>query len=255
VTTPLTTDLARALSPVAFCESIGFTPDAWQQQVLESQHPRILLNAARQTGKSWVCAAKAVHKAAYVPGSLTLVVAPSLRQSQELFLKIRTIARSMDGGPPPSEGDSASMWTLSNGSRVACLPGSEQTIRAFSAVDLLLLDEAARVEDATIAATRPFLAVSGGQMIALSTPAGVRGWWYEAWSSGGNDYERIEVKARDCPRITEDFLRAELAALGPHMFAAEYACSFVSGAFALFNEADLKAMFTTDFAPLFPNGV
>lgn len=248
-------DIARALSPAEFCRSMGFDPDPWQAQVLESRHPRILLNAARQTGKSWVCAVKAVHTAVYEPGALVLVVAPSLRQSQELFLKIRTVARAMDGGAPPADGDSASVWTLSNGSRVACLPGSEQTIRAFSSVRLLLLDEASRTEDATVAACRPFLAVSAGQMIALSTPAGCRGWWYEAWESGGNDYERIRVQAKDCPRITPEFLRAELAALGPHMFAAEYECSFVSGAFALFDEADLKAMFTTDFAPLFPNGV
>ena len=247
--------LAHALSPVEFCRSVGFDPDPWQAQVLESLHPRILLNAARQTGKSWVCAAKAVHTAVYEPGSLTLVVAPSLRQSQELYLKIRTIARSMDGGAPPADGDSASMWTLSNGSRVAVLPGSEQTIRAFSSVRLLLLDEASRIEDATIAACRPFLAVSGGQMVALSTPAGCRGWWYESWESGGNDYQRIEVKARDCPRISEDFLRAELAALGPHMFSAEYECQFTSGGYALFDESALQAMFVTDFEPLFPNGV
>lgn len=251
----LTADMARALSPVEFCRSIGFEPDPWQAQVLESRHPRILLNAARQTGKSWVCAALACWVACYEPGALVLVVAPSLRQSQELYLKIRTIARSMDGGAPPSDGESASVWSLSNGSRVAVLPGSEQTIRAFSSVRLLLLDEASRTEDATVAACRPFLAVSGGQMIALSTPAGTRGWFYEAWENGGNDYERFRVQAKDCPRITPEFLRAELAALGPHMFAAEYECSFVSGAFALFDEADLKAMFTTDFAPLFPNGV
>lgn len=245
----IATDIARALSPVEFCRSIGFEPDPWQASVLESRHPRILLNAARQSGKSWTCAAKATHTALYEPGSLVLVVAPSLRQSQELYLKIRTIARSIDGGAPPADSESASVWALSNGSRVACLPGSEQTIRAFSSVRLLLLDECSRIEDATIAACRPFLAVSGGQMIALSTPAGCRGAWYEMWESGGNDYERYRVPASDCPRITPAFLAAELAALGPHMFSAEYECSFVSGGFALFDEAALQAAFTTAFEP------
>ena len=247
--------LANALSPVEFCRSIGFEPDQWQREVLESQHPRILLNIHRQGGKSWVCAAKAVHVCAFEPNSLVLVIAPSLRQSSELFLKIRTIARSMDGGAPPSETDSATTWTLSNGSRCVVLPGTEQTVRSFSACRLLLIDEAARVDDSAIAACRAFLAVSGGQLIMLSTPAGPRGAFYEAWESGGNDYERYHAKAVDCPRISPQYLAQELAALGPQMFSAEYEGCFVSGAYALFDESALQAMFVTDFEPLYPNGV
>ena len=36
------------------------------------------------------------------------------------------------------------------------------------------------------------LAVSGGTLMALSTPFGTRGWWYEAWR-GDEDWERYEV--------------------------------------------------------------
>ncbi|HJW75023.1 MAG TPA: hypothetical protein VJ787_05055 [Thermoleophilia bacterium] len=90
------------------------------------------------------------------------------------------------GRPVPSDAESATTLVLENDSRIVSLPGTEGTVRSYSAVRLLTVDEAARVEDETIAAVRPMLAVSGGQLIALSTPAGRRGWWHAAWEDGGN---------------------------------------------------------------------
>ena len=49
------------------------------------------------------------------------------------------------------------------------------------------------------------LAVSGGRLLAMSTPFGTRGWWYEAWRSN-EDWERYEVPAERCPRISAAFL-------------------------------------------------
>lgn len=50
----LAVDLARGLDPVALCrDGIGMTPDKWQADVMRSDHPRILLNCCRQSGKSF----------------------------------------------------------------------------------------------------------------------------------------------------------------------------------------------------------
>ena len=70
-----------------------------------------------------------------------------------------------------------------NGSRIVGLPGTEGTVRGFSAVSLLLIDEAARVEDAMYKALRPMLAVGGGDLWLMSTPWGKRGFFYEAWDA------------------------------------------------------------------------
>jgi len=228
-------------------------PDPWQADVLRSDALRILLNCCRQSGKSQTAAVKAVHCATYEPGSLILLLSPSQRQSAELFLKVLAVYRAL-GRPVPSSAESATTLVLENGSRVCSLPGTDSTVRSFSSVRLLIVDEAARVEDATYFATSPMLAVSGGQMIALSTPAGPTGWWAKAWEEG-KDFERYRVPASDVPRIPASFLASERALLGPHAYSAEYECAFVAGSFTLFDEADLKAMFTTDFAPLFPEGV
>ena len=132
------------------------------------------------------------------------------------------------------------------------LPGTEATIRAYSAVRLLLVDEAARVPDDVIAAVRPMLAVSGGQLIALSTPYGCRGWWYEAWENGGPTWQRVRIPASECPRIRPAFLAEERAALGPWFYEQEYECEFRSAGGQLFTEEMIRAMFSADVAPLFP---
>jgi len=51
------------------------------------------------------------------------------------------------------------------------LPGDEGTVRGFSGVSLLVIDEAARVADPLYFAVRPMLAVSQGRLVALDTPS------------------------------------------------------------------------------------
>ena len=89
------------------------------------------------------------------------------------------------------------------------LPGTEKTVRSYSGVRLLVVDEASRVDDALYGSVRPMLAVSQGRLVALTTPWGKRGWFYRAWSEGGADWERHRVPATDCPRISPAFLEEE----------------------------------------------
>jgi phage FluMu gp28-like protein len=104
---------------------------------------------------------------------------------------------------PELRQEPATRVEFANGSRILSLPGTEKTVRGLSKVSMVIIDEAARVEDELIAAVRPMLAVSdfGGRLIALSTPFGKRGWFFEAWHNGGEDWTRVEVRAEDCPRI------------------------------------------------------
>ena len=71
------------------------------------------------------------------------------------------------------------------------LPGKEATLRGFSAVSLLIIDEASRVEDAVYKALRPMLAVGDGDLWLLSTPFGKRGFFYENWAGGREDWVRV----------------------------------------------------------------
>src|SRR5262249_56619828 len=107
----------------------------------------------------------------------------------------------------------------------------------FSGVNLLIIDEASRVADELYYSVRPMLAVSGGRLVALSTPFGTRGWWYEAWRSR-EPWQRFEVPATRCPRVSLAFLEEERRALGPWWYAQEYECVFADAQTAAFGLED-----------------
>jgi phage FluMu gp28-like protein len=139
---------------------------------------------------------------------------------------------------------------LANGSRILALPGTEATIRGYAAADLVVIDEAARCEDALIQAVRPMLATSNGKLIALTTPAGKRGWFFEAWTGGSDDWHRVRVTADQCPRISKEFLDEELRELGAQRFSEEYGLQFLESDGAVFPTAIIDAAFTPEVEPL-----
>ena len=244
----LARDLCRALTPASIMIEAGFTPDPWQTALMVSEHPRHLLCCSRQSGKSTTTAALAVQTMLFNPG-LVLAVAPSERQSKELFLKAKSIYISLENVPDIIQESTKSM-ELDNGSRLIALPGTEQNIRGFSAPKLVLLDEASRVEDALITAVMPMLAVSGGVLVALTTPYGRRGWFYEAWEHGGPEWQRIMVKADACDRIPAEFLKEQENILGPWQYRQEYLCEFVDTEEQFFSTELIEAALSTEVTPL-----
>ena len=110
-------------------------------------------------------------------------------------------------------------------------------------MSLLILDEAARVDDALYHAVRPMLAVSGGALMMLSTPFGRRGVFYEEWVDG-EGWERYEIPATQCPRISKTFLEEERRSLPHRIYRQEYECSF----------EDVQAAITPEVTPLFGPG-
>jgi len=198
----------------------------------------------------------ALHKALFRVGSLILVLAPSERQAKELFSKVTDFYRTLHGSMPAAS-DRKLGIQLANGSRIEALPGSERTIRGFSGVDLLILDEASRVDDDLYFAVRPMLAVSGGAMMMLTPPDGRRGVFYEEWTgTGGADWDREEVPAAANPRITAEFLEEERRALPRRVYRQEYECSFEETEDQVFAHDDIEAMFADpSVQPMFPGGV
>jgi hypothetical protein len=182
-----------------------------------------------------------------VPGSLCLLVSPSLRQSQELFRKAIGAYRVL-GRPIPSEAENQLSLHLENGSRIESLPGKESTVRGFSGVSLIVVDEAARVPDDLYVSLRPMLATSAGRLLALSTPFGSRGWFFEAWRSG-EQWERFEVPATEVPRISPEFLQEERQTLGAWFFAQEYECRFMEAETQAFNREDIERAFEQEVEP------
>jgi hypothetical protein len=242
-------DIARCLDPALLARDCGIFPDPWQANLLRARPRRSLLLCSRQSGKSTVTALTALDTAIYQAPALVLLVSPSQRQSAELFRTVMNFHAKLEGAPALNA-ESILKAELANGSRILALPGTERTIRGYAAADLVVIDEAARVEDELLTAVRPMLATSNGRLVALTTPAGKRGWFFDAWTGDEADWHRTKVAASDCPRISQAFLDEELRELGAQRFSEEYGLEFLDPDEAVFPSAIIAAAFTTEVLPL-----
>lgn len=238
-------DAAYRICPSLWAQdTFGLEPDDWQIEMLDSNARRIALNIHRQGGKSTFSSLKCLHKAKYFPRSLSLIVAPSLRQSQENFKKILNFIDQMDNPISLREDTKLSLQT-DEGSRILSLPGGNegQTIRGYSSPDIIIEDEAARCSDSLHQALRPMMATNPDcQFIACSTPWGKRGHFYKIWTEE-EGWLKIRVVASDCSRISKSFLEEEKKALGPWVYSQEYEGVFVGDESQLFTMAMIKAAY------------
>ena len=224
-------------------------PDPWQAKLLAARPKRCLMLCSRQSGKTETAVHLGIWTAVYEPGSLVLIVSPSQRQSQEVFRRALLAYNKLEGVPELVQ-ESALRAEPSNGSRIVALPGSEKTTRGYAGAKLIILDEAARVDDDLLAALRPTMATVDGSLVALSTPFGKRGWFYEAWVGNDPSWTRIRVPASKCPRISKEFLDEERRELGAMRFSEEYELAWIEPDESVFPTTIVDRAFTQDVRPL-----
>jgi hypothetical protein len=222
-------------------------PDDWQRDFLLARPHRGLLCCSRQSGKSTTTAALAVWIVTSEPGALVLLLSPTLKQSGELFRKCLALWRAL-GRPFGAVSETALTVELGNGGRIVSLPGVEASIRSFSAPRLIVADEAARVSNDLFASVLPMLAVSDGDFVGLSTPFGRRGWWADAYLSGGDSWQRWEVPATACPRISPEFLAEAERMIGRFWYEQEFLVRFLDAESQAFTHAEVARAFAEEVA-------
>ena len=146
--------------------NLGFTPDPTQADVLDATEDSILLLCTRQWGKSTIAAAKALHHALTKQNAFIIAASACKRQSAELVRKFREFA-GMIGLKIKRDGEG---FTLPNGARIIPVPQSPAKVRCYSAPSLIIIDEAAFVDDEMFEAVTPMLATSNGTLWLMSTP-------------------------------------------------------------------------------------
>src|SRR5271166_5262480 len=225
--------IAHALDPVLWGRDVlDLDVDDWQSDVLRAHGSQLLL-VTRQGGKSRTVAIRALHDLIYNPNAMIIAASPTEDQSKELFRRLTGFYDHVPGAPRAVTRNTTEL-ELVTGARCCAVPGTERTIRSKSAVTLLIIDEASRIEDSLISAVTPMLATTDGDLIALTTPFGKRGWFHEQWTTG-EGYVRTKKTAADCPRISAEFLRKERLRLGDLMYRQEYLCEFIDSGSAAFN--------------------
>ena len=240
----LSEDLLYSLDPVAYAETLdlGFKLDGKQKEYLRFVGDRLIVNCTRQWGKTTLTGIRAIHKAEFTPKSLTVVTSPSLRQSKMLFSKITEFRKTRG---VPLVVDNSLEFKTESGSWVVCCPANPDTIRGFSGVDLLIMDEGAFAPDALYHAIKPMLAVSRGQLILPSTPHGKKGVFYNEWT-GGEGWERMMVTAEQCGHIDKEWLAKEKRSIPEFYYRQEYCCEFVETEDSFFSYDHIHNALTDD---------
>lgn len=290
----LASELREALDPALFLRRLSFEPFRWQRYVTDAVArgiTRIIINGARQAGKTQITCGIPSHSARHGPAyqNLNLIFAPSERQSQDDLEKVREYLGRDD--TIRFANSSAQGVRIEGGGEVVALPSTEKTIRGKSKPRSITLDEASRIEDALYYGIRPMLVDNPRCILTqISTPWGKRGVFYRTWQDPR--WLRIEVRAPwDLQRAANgtwtlvpampereyqmlraqegivafysdrhhdrDFMEEELHTIGEKWFRQEYLCEFVETTDSAFDYEDIDAAFSMgrNIVPLFaPEG-
>ncbi len=251
---PLADEIRYTLDPVAWAqERVGMVLDPWQVDALTSERARLILLTGRQCGKSTVSSLAATHNAIYRPGSLSILISASERQAKIVHGMVRDYVNKLGIGPDMRENNKLSA-EFPNGSKIVALPANEATVRGFPGVSLLVIDEAAKVDDSLYFAARPFLATTNGKLLVMSTAFGQSGFFYDEWTDGGPGWHRIKIKSCEVPRISEEFLANERASMGDAWYRQEYECEFMGVEAGLFTSEQINNIFSKSIKPLAISG-
>lgn len=224
-------------------EALDFDPDPKQEHALRCKKDRIVLNWARQRGKSDIVALRALHRAIFFLRSMILIVSASEDQALEVLRKVNAHRARLKLDGRPLEDNKMSL-ELANRSRILALPASVGTIRGYSAVDLLIEDEAGEVPDDLHETIKPMLQVSDGTMFLMGTPKGPKGHFARIWHDGGEEWEKSLSTAWENPRVKKHLLERErdhCERMGKSLwFQQEYECAFIATGAGLVYPFDRK---------------
>jgi len=209
---------------------------------------------SRAVGGSFLISLESFLWSLLKPNSVILLLSFSMRQSLELFRKVKEHINKWKG-IKIKLGDETYSFTATlsetktqvefqNESRIISLPNNPDAIRGYRA-DHVYLDEAAmfrndfELKTAVVFTT----AAKEGRISLISTPKGKRGWFYEAYSlakSGkadedlGGRWNLHEVHYSMAPHIRESDIKALKTILTPIEWAQEMEMEFLDELNALF---------------------
>jgi hypothetical protein len=215
-------EVAYMLDPALWVRNVlGTEPSPWQEEFLRAKlGASIIVLTARQVGKTTVAGWAIAHFMFHNPGSMNVIVCPSLRQSVEAVRRVRESVVKAGG---KLKTDNVFRIELDNGSRVLALPGSDDSIRGLTVDGWIVADEAARLSEDLIAAVGPMRARKlDARFAMLSTAWSRTDPFWKVWSNGDPAWLRLKATADVYQLYPEEFLARELRTLGEIAFKREY---------------------------------
>lgn len=229
--------ILELVDPVSWLKAnTDFNP--WPHEVELLRGARLttrVVRKSRQVGITTTIAYESIWKAFTRPSSVILIVSPSLRQSEIVMRKVLgTVDTNVFLGEQLTR-KSMTEITLTNGSRIICLPNNPDRIRGFTATDVYL-DEAAYFpnDEFIVRVTRPMLSATAGRITIISTPSGKKGLFYREYMRAvDSEGKEPRTKAFNffpstiSPLITEEILHEEKLKLTDLEYRQEYLGEFI----------------------------
>jgi phage FluMu gp28-like protein len=209
-----------------------FRPYEYQARLLREEKKRIAVRWSRQAGKTTCIALRAITYAITHPNTLTLIVAPSLRQSMITRDRVEDFLTSMPREYRVGLIEKMQRTTIhfTNGSRIVALPNSPQLLRGYTAHQVIC-DEAAFFKDDQLVfynVLYPMLSTTDGILIASSTPWSKDSVFYKMCQS--KDFEQFVTnceQVKEAGLIKQGFIDEMKTLLPQERFQREFMAEFV----------------------------
>jgi len=231
-----------------------FTPKDYQAALLEDKSKRIVVRWSRQAGKTTCIALRAIWYALTHPKTLTLIVAPSLRQSMIMSDRIGDF---LMGLPKPSrlqlvEKLQRTTVRFKNGSRIIALPNSPQLLRGYTA-NQVICDEGAFFKDDDLVfynVLYPMLATTDGTLIVSSTPWSKDSVFYRMCQSKDfSPHVATQAKVVQSGLIKQSFIDEMRAQLPAERFQREFEAEFVEDVDAWLTQSLIVSCIDSNLQP------
>jgi len=163
--------------PVEF--NLDFLASPEQQEIIECDAPLQVLVCGRRWGKTVTARNKIIKCAMSTDNAEVMYIAPTYRRSLKEFKIIYKVLKDYvveHRRQPPAE------LYLDNGARISFLSFDRPDNMLGDPADLVVGDEAARVEgDAFWEVVQPMTADRDGKILLISTPRGEDNWFHETY--------------------------------------------------------------------------
>jgi len=241
--------------PVEFAKALfKFTPKDYQAALLEDKKKRIVVRWSRQAGKTTCIALRAIWFALVHPKTLTLIVAPSLRQSMIMSDRIGDF---LMGLPKPTrlqliEKLQRTTVRFKNGSRIIALPNSPQLLRGYTA-NQVICDEGAFFKDDDLVfynVLYPMLATTDGTLIVSSTPWSKDSVFYRMCQSKDfSPHVATQAQVVQSGLIKQSFIDEMKAQLPAERFQREFEAEFVEDVDAWLTQSLIVSCIDSNLQP------
>ena len=214
--------------------TIPFDLYPFQEKTLKEfdLHRYLLILKSRQLGITTLIAAYALWLSIFNSDKNVLIISIKQEVSKEIITKVRFANEHLPSWLKVKETTNNHMsLRFENGSQIAATSSAKDAGRS-KALSLLIVDEAAFIDEAESIWTSAYNTLStGGKAIILSTPNGVGNWFHRMWVNGEkkkNDFHTLRLHWSMHPDRDQSWRDEQTKQLGAKGASQECDCDFLS---------------------------